>query len=114
MRSRLSILSIAFAIGAAITLMLTVAASLAHDIGAELATRILSWPNTLLQGLVSPHNIGTMEKPFYEGTALNVLAYFASFPLSISVYSLVAYFLIRRRQSKAPHGKGSTASVEKS
>jgi hypothetical protein len=68
----------ALVIGIAATLVLTVAASFSHSAGAELAARVLSWPNTLLQSLVPPHNIGTVESPFYEGMPLNVLAYFAS------------------------------------
>lgn len=89
---------ISLGIGIVVTIVLTTAASLSYDLGAELATRILSWPNTLLQSLVSPHNIGTPEKPVYEGTAFNVLAYFASFPLSVIVYSVVAYRLLNKRR----------------
>ena len=113
MKTRFSIFLIAFAIGGAVTLVLSVAAFLSHSVGAEFATRVLSWPNTLLQSLVPPLNIGTSEKPIYEGTALNVLAYFASFPLSISVYTLAAYILIRRRYSSAGHGNGSGVGAGK-
>lgn len=97
-------------IGVAVTALLTVAASVCFDLGAEVATRILSWPNTLLQSLVPPLNIGTAERPFYEGTPLNILAYFASFPLSVGVYSVVAYVVIRKRW---PASGGTDRAVAK-
>jgi hypothetical protein len=87
-------------IGIAATAALTAAASLSFDIGADVAAQILAWPNTLLQSLVTPLEIGTEERPFHEGTPLNVLAYLASFPLSLVVYSVLAYIFLRMRQSK--------------
>jgi hypothetical protein len=84
-------------IGVGVTAVLTAAASLCSDFGAEVATRILSWPNTLLQSLTPRLNIGTAEKPLYEGTPVNILAYFASFPLSVGVYAVLAYMVLRKR-----------------
>jgi hypothetical protein len=51
----------------------------------------LLWQNTLLQGFAPLGNMGTPEHPIYEGTPLNFLAFLASIPLSIIIYSLVAY-----------------------
>jgi hypothetical protein len=97
MKTRMLTILLSLVIGIVVTTVLTVAASFCFDIGAEVATRILSWPNTLLQSLAPPLNIGTADKPFYEGTSLNILAYFASFPLSVGVYSAVAYMVLRKR-----------------
>lgn len=113
MKARTFTLFSSLAIGIAVTLALTAAASLTYDVGAEFTTRLLSWPNTLLQSMIAPHNIGTTEKPVYEGTPLNLLAYFASFPLSICIYTLVAYLLISLRKSKPRNGNGSSGSADK-
>jgi hypothetical protein len=59
------------------------------------------WPNTLLQSLVPCHNIGMGEEQWCEGTPINVLVYVLSFPLSVAVYSTVAYWMIRRRVAHA-------------
>jgi hypothetical protein len=83
------------------TLATTVTAALSYFAfhgGAELVSEILFWPNTLMQSLVPLHNIGTPEHPFYEGTPVNIAAFFVSFPLGILVYSAVAYAFVRRRQ----------------
>ena len=87
---------LALGIGLLLTVGLTVAAQLSHQAGGEVWTRILSWPNTLLQSFVPCNNIGTSAHPFCEGTPLNLLAYWASYPFSIFVYSVVAYFIVRR------------------
>jgi hypothetical protein len=87
------------AIGVFITAVLTFMASYCYDNDAVLATRILSWPNTLLQSIVPLNNIGTAEKPFYEGTPINILAFLAHFPLSVAIYSGLTYWIIRKRKS---------------
>ena len=51
MRTRMLSILLSVLIGVAVTAPLTVAASVCFDPGAEVATRILSWPNTLLQVL---------------------------------------------------------------
>lgn len=87
----------AFGIGTILTIVFTGTAYYAHEAGLETATSILSWPNTLLQNLITCNNMGTVEQPFCEGTPLNVIAYVASLSLSVAVYATVAYVLIRRR-----------------
>ena len=91
-------LLIALGIGLLLTVSLTVAARL-YQAGAEAWTRILSWPNTLMQSFVPCNNIGTPDHPFCEGAPLNVLAYWTSHPFGIFVYSAVAYIFIRRWSS---------------
>jgi hypothetical protein len=97
MRSRSTTLLIALGVGVLLTLMLTAAAYYTYETGAESIVRILSWPNTLLQNLIPCHDIGTAERPFCEGTPLNVAAYVASFSLSVAVYTTIAYVLLRRQ-----------------
>jgi hypothetical protein len=114
MNTHVQRISLSLLIGIAATVLLTAAASLCFDFGAEAATRVLSWPNTLLQTFVPQLNIGTAEEPFYEGTPLNILAYIASFPLSIGVYSLVAYMIMRKYFPLSRESNGAaTKSDEK-
>jgi hypothetical protein len=97
MKQFLSIL-LALGIGALVTAVTAALSYFAFQAGAELVSEILFWPNTLMQSLVPVHNIGTPEHPFYEGTPVNIAAFFVSFPLGILVYSAVAYVFVRRRQ----------------
>ena len=97
MRSRAVVLLIAIGVGVLLTVVLTGAAYYSYAAGAQNVSRALFWPNSLLQGLVPCNDIGTPEHPMCEGTPLNVLAYGASFPLSVAVYAAIAYVFIRRR-----------------
>lgn len=96
MKSRLGTLAVAISAGILLTAALTFAAYWAYEAGADGAARALSWPNTLLQFLVPCHNIGTAEQPVCEGTPINLLAYFLSFPLSIAVYTTATYVYMRK------------------
>ncbi len=97
MKSRTAILGAAVGIGVALTAATEFSAYFAYDIGAEGLAHALTWANTLLQDAVPCNNIGTAAEPLCEGTPLNLLAYFASFPLSLAAYSLLAYGLVLRR-----------------
>jgi hypothetical protein len=81
-------------VGLVITILLTFTSYVADTLGARTASQILFWPNTLLQTLVPPNNIGTLEKPIYEGTPLNFLAFIVSFPFAILVYGIGAFFIL--------------------
>lgn len=97
MKSQTAILVAAVGIGIALTAAMKSAAYFAYDAGAEGLAHTLTWANTLLHYAVPCNDIGTATEPFCEGTPLNLLAYFASFPLSLTVYSLLAYGLVLRR-----------------
>jgi hypothetical protein len=99
----------AFGIGVLLTALTATLSYFASQIGAELASEILFWPNTLMQSLVPLHNIGTTAHPFYEGTPLNVAAFFVSFPLAVLVYGTAAYIFLRRRQRY--HGIQATPTI---
>jgi hypothetical protein len=75
MSSRGAVLMMAIGIGMLITLVFTGAAYYAYEAGVESATRVLSWPNTLLQNLIPCNNIGTVEQPMCEGTPLPRASY---------------------------------------
>ena len=97
MKRSLLILS-GFGIGVLLTALTAALSCFASQAGAELASEILFWPNTLMQSLVPLHNTGTTAHPLYEGTPLNIAAFFVSFPLAVLVYGTTAYILLRRRQ----------------
>jgi|GEM_PF-2120981 hypothetical protein len=101
MRSRGKTLIFAFVFGVLLTVCLDRIAEFVDQRGAESVARVLSWPNTFLQGLVPGNNIGSPERPLYEGTPLNSLAYVVSFPLAIVVYTSLAYGFIRWRSANA-------------
>ena len=67
---------------------------LADQAGASILAKILLWPNSLLQSFSPLYNIGTAERPIYEGTPLNFIAFVASFLLAVVVYGAAAYFFI--------------------
>lgn len=97
MKRPLLILS-AFGIGILVTALTAALSYFASQAGGELLSEILFWPNTLMQNVVPLHNIGTTVHPLYEGTPLNIAAFFVSFPLAILVYGTTAYIFLRRRQ----------------
>jgi hypothetical protein len=88
----------AFGIGVAVTALTAALSYFASQAGAALVGEISFWPNTLMQSLVPFHNIGTTAYPLYEGTPLNIAAYWVSFPLAILVYGTAGYISLRRRQ----------------
>jgi len=86
----------AIAIGTALTLALLGLAAAADSAGLAKLANALSWQNGLLQHFAPLHNIGTSERPIYEGTPINFLAFLASIPLGIFIYSLAAYVALHR------------------
>jgi hypothetical protein len=89
---------ILFALGVGVFVTI-VTAAVASALSSESVREVVFWPNTLLQYLVPAPNIGTPEHPLYEGTPLNFLAFLASFPFAVIVYSLVAHVFLRRRKT---------------
>lgn len=97
MKRPLLILS-ALGIGIVLTTLSATLSYFAAQAGAERLSEILFWPNTLMQNLVPLHNLGTAAHPVYEGTPLNIAAFFVSFPLAALVYGTAGYVFLRRRQ----------------
>ena len=100
MKSRVTRVLLATGIGLVLTAGLAGTAYLLHAASAEGAARAALWQNTLLQNLVPLNNIGTPEKPIYEGTPLNYVAFIASFPLGFIVYSVISYVVLSRGMRK--------------
>jgi hypothetical protein len=96
MTKRGSQVGLAVLIGAAIVGVTYFGAYCLSERGAEFPAALLSWPNSLLQSLVScvPD---TGDNTGCEGTPLNVAAYFCSFGLAWFAYAVAIYALIRRR-----------------
>jgi hypothetical protein len=90
---------VALAIGVIVAAVLAWGAQFAHR--AHSAAYLLFWQNTLLQSVVPLHNIGTPERPIYEGTPLNILAYLASYPLGAVVYAAAVYAVLCRRTKQS-------------
>ena len=91
---------LAFAIGVLATAVLFALSFAADSFGFTSLANGLLWQNTLLQSFAPLDNMGTPEHPVYEGTPLNFLAFLASVPLGIVVYSVMAYAalsMVRRR-----------------
>jgi len=89
----------AAAIGVMTTIVLFGIALLAANAGYESLAKGLFWQNSLLQSLAPLGNIGTPQRPVYEGTPLNFLAFLASFPLGFFVYGSVAYIALAKRRA---------------
>ena len=66
-------------------------------------TKFVLWPAILIGGLVPRHNIGTADKPFYEGTPVHLLAAYLGFMLSLILYSGIAYALLACIQRGRAH-----------
>jgi hypothetical protein len=75
----------AVVIGVGASALLQVLALMAFKAGLPLVTKVLDWPNTLIQAM------------FSDGSAVNLPAYFASLPLGVAVYATGAYFFLRSR-----------------
>jgi hypothetical protein len=86
---------IALAIGTVLRLALLGLAAAADSAGLAGLADTLFWQNGLMQYFAPLQNIGTPERPIYEGTPINFLAFLASIPLGIVIYSLAAYVALQ-------------------
>lgn len=89
-------IAISSAIGILLAISMAALSYLADVAGASILSKILLWPNSLLQSFTPLYNIGIAERPIYEGTPLNFIAFVASFPLAALIYGIAAYFVIGR------------------
>jgi hypothetical protein len=95
-QSKAKSILVAIVLGVGISALLQVLALVAHEHGFASITRIVDWPNTLLQSLVPCVPVGSSETPRCEGSPLNLLAYFASLPVGAVVYSTIAFVILKR------------------
>src|SRR5690348_12983253 len=82
---------LAFAVGLFATGLLIGLSFAADSLGLPTIASALSWQNTLLQSYAPLGNLSTAAHPVYEGSPLNFLAFLASIPLGVVIYSLLAY-----------------------
>jgi len=90
----------AIGIGIVATLALLALSVLARATEQPSLASALLWQSTWLQSLIPPLNIGTTKHPVYEGTPLNILAFFASIPWGFVVYGIAAYLWLRVRRRR--------------
>jgi hypothetical protein len=95
--SRLARFLISLIIGVLISAGLIGAAFFADVSGYKALSGILFWPNTLLQDLTPCVPIEASGQHLCEATPLNLIAYVASFPISVAVYGAIAFGFIGRR-----------------
>jgi hypothetical protein len=97
---------VAIALAILITLATSWGAQIAANRGAVLVSDVLFWPNTLMQMAIPLNNIGTIERPFYEATSLNLIAYALSYFLAVFAYAICVYLaLFGRRIGKTDEGR---------
>jgi hypothetical protein len=84
----------AIAIGILATVVLIALSFAADSYGFASLANALFWQNSLLQGLAPLGNVGTSAHPIHEGSPLNFLAFLASIPAGIILYSLAAYIAL--------------------
>ena len=88
-------------VGISVTLALFGLSYVATSFGFTQLAHVLYWQGWGLQFLVPCHDIGTIGKPFCEGSPLDVVAFFAGIPLGFVLYSAVAYFTLSVRGRNA-------------
>ena len=94
---------LAIAIGVLASAGLMALSFAADSYGFISLARGLFWQNSLLQGFAPLGNVGTSAHPIYEGSPLNFLAFLASIPVGVTIYSLVAYAVLSVVRRRAYH-----------
>lgn len=85
-------------IGTVATLSLVAASHVAFGAGRHTLSHVLYWQGFGAASLVPCNDTSTSEKPFCEGTPLNVVAFFSGIPVGVALYSSVAYWLLFKRR----------------
>jgi uncharacterized membrane-anchored protein len=100
-------------VGLAVTLILAAGAFAAASYKMMGLARALFWQNWILTAPFGPHpNLGTADHPIYEGTPVDFIAFFASFPLGVIVYGTVAFFLVLRNRHTPNQHLSTTEQVK--
>jgi len=71
-----------------------IAARELNEVRPSAFTRVVLAPVPLVVRLVPALNIGTAERPFYEGTPVHILAAYAAVPMCAALYTLGTYALL--------------------
>jgi hypothetical protein len=87
--------------GGGIALAMFAASEVAIALGHVSLARALVWPSSLVQALIPTPNLGTVERPIYEGTPL-LAAWYVGVALTFPIYLGAIYavvVLIRKRRA---------------
>jgi hypothetical protein len=95
---------LAFLIGVGLIGVATVLLAVTPDGTHGAFTKFVLWPAILLMGIVPRHNIGTADKPFYEGTPIPLIAAYG-IVLYVILYSGIAYALLAWIQRGLARGR---------
>jgi hypothetical protein len=82
-------------VGVLLTAFLAGAAYIADMFHATTLSLYLFWPNSLLQGLAPCIPLNNGKVNLCEGSPINLIMFFLSFPVSIFLYATAAFLLIR-------------------
>ena len=82
-------------VGVLLTAFLAGAAYVADLFHAATLSSYLFWPNSLLQGLAPCIPLNNGKADLCEGSPINLIMFFLSFPVSIFVYATAAFLLLR-------------------
>lgn len=96
MRSRVQAIWTSIALGALLTALDLGAALLASAFSKPALASHLYWPNALIQTHLPC--LALKDKRFCEGTPWNIVGFWASIPLSVAIYAVVALFVPRSRE----------------
>lgn len=96
MRSRAQAIWTSLTIGALLTALDLGAALLASAFGKPALASHVYWLNAFIQTHLPC--LALEDKRFCEGTPWNVVGFWASIPLSVAIYAVVALFVLRSRE----------------
>jgi hypothetical protein len=94
MNSKFKLTAQSAELGFILTVTLFGLSNAAAVFGFQSLSHILYWQGWGLQALVPSLNIGTSEKPIYEGTPLHVAAFFAGLPVGIVIYTVAVFIVL--------------------
>ena len=88
-------------LGLALAIALFVFSGVALYFGFGKWARIIEWQASLFQSLVPAHNIGTVDQPVYEGTPVQLVAWYVGVILSAPLYIVVVYAALLLKRNRA-------------
>ena len=100
MRSPSGSIGLSLKIGAALTALDIGAAQLASACGKPGLASFVYWPNTIIQAFLPCVPMDVSGENHCEGTLLNVVAFWASIPISAVIYSTIAFLIMRHRSAR--------------
>ncbi|PTR32743.1 hypothetical protein C8J98_105297 [Luteibacter sp. OK325] len=94
---------LATVVGVLVTLILAWLSYQAGEAGFEGLSNALFWQNSLLQSAVPPLDLGTADRPVYDGMLLMILAFVLNFVIGFIVYGVSAFVIVSRMAERAGH-----------